>query len=279
MQPFSPILQLYTRKLQPQHHFIIHLKNKKMKKSFETGYAKNVANFQQEISFTKGYGSSYNPSRPSLTIEGLEDALTTAQKAMATAKDAKVAFDNATNARQVAFKDLKPFCVQVLSSFIAAGVPALAIDDAKGILRKVQGRRAKKIVLPKVNETDNAEETAEQKMDRYISVSQLSYDNQLDHFSKLVETVLQQPLYTPNEEELSVTGLKNKLKELGTLNQSVIDTYTKWSNARIQRNYSQFDPVTGIVSIALDVKSYVKSIFGSTSQQYKQISGIKFRRV
>ena len=36
---------------------------------------------------------------------------------------------------------------------------------------------------------------------------------------------------------------------------------------------------TRMVDIALDSKAYIKSAFGATSPQYKQISGIAFKTV
>lgn len=38
---------------------------------YETGHAKNVANFQDLISFCEGYGATYNPSKEALKIPQL----------------------------------------------------------------------------------------------------------------------------------------------------------------------------------------------------------------
>jgi hypothetical protein len=116
-----------------------------MSKNSETGFAKNVANFQQVISFCKGYGADYHPARPSLTLTGLQELLDQSQAALANVKDAKAAFDNATNSRMAAFKELKPFCAQVVSAFISFGVSKLSIDDARGILRKVRAEEPKEL--------------------------------------------------------------------------------------------------------------------------------------
>ena len=39
-----------------------------MASNSETGHAKNVANFEDLISFCNGYGATYNPSKEALTI-------------------------------------------------------------------------------------------------------------------------------------------------------------------------------------------------------------------
>ena len=39
-----------------------------MASTTETGHAKNVANFEDLISFCTGYGASYNPSKAAIAI-------------------------------------------------------------------------------------------------------------------------------------------------------------------------------------------------------------------
>ena len=45
---------------------------------------------------------------------------------------------------------------------------------------------------------------------------------------------------------------------------------------RISRNNLLYKENTGLYDVALDVKNYIKSVFGATSPQYKQVSKIKF---
>ena len=45
----------------------------------------------------------------------------------------------------------------------------------------------------------------------------------------------------------------------------------------IERNQSLYNPLTGLVQTAKEVKQYVKSVFGTTSPQYKQVSGLEFK--
>lgn len=43
-----------------------------MANSQETGHAKNVSNFESLLSFVKGYGDAYNPTRDANKIAALE---------------------------------------------------------------------------------------------------------------------------------------------------------------------------------------------------------------
>lgn len=243
-----------------------------MSSTFETGHAKNVANFKQLISFCEDLGDAYHPSRKELTIEGLKNVLTQAELALTSLNNAKTAFDMATNTRREAFDSLPTFATQIVSAMGATGISALNLADAKGILRKMNGRRAGKPKATVPATTDVPQATT----DKQISVSQLSYDNQVDHFSKLLSIAAQLETYVPNEKELSVAGLQAKLEALNTVNAAVVKNYTILSSARQSRNNTLYDPVQGLAAIAAGVKLYVKSVFGSTNPKYKQISAVSF---
>jgi len=246
-----------------------------MASTSETGHAKNVAHFQNLITLCNSYGT-YNPSRQALQITNLQNVLLQAQAALDKVKNTKATFNNATNSRKEGFNDLKKISMQVMSAFAASDVPKLAVADARGVVRKMQGKRAKEI-KPAVVATTPATPPAlpEATEEKHISVSQLSFDNMVDHFSKLVETVLQQPNYNPNEKQLSRAGLQAQLTQINGLNTAVIQGFVNWHNARIMRNDVLYNPLTGLVQLSADVKLYIKSVFGSTSPQFKQVSGLR----
>ena len=60
-----------------------------MPSTSETGQAKNVANFEDLISFCNGYGATYNPSKDALTIAKLQDLQTNAKASLQQTKTAK----------------------------------------------------------------------------------------------------------------------------------------------------------------------------------------------
>ena len=113
--------------------------------------------------------------------------------------------------------------------------------------------------------------------DKTISSSQQSYDQQIEHFDKLIELLASDSNYKPNEKELGLPAIQAKLAELKTANTTVVDSYTNWSNSRILRSTILYNPLTGLVNTALDVKKYVKSVYGATSPQYKQVSKLEFK--
>lgn len=247
-----------------------------MPSTSETGHAKNVANLESLISFCNGYGAAYNPSKDALTIKNLQSIQTESNSELQKVKTFKTTFDNATDERQIAFKDLKPLSTKVVNAFAVSGATVLAVNNAKTINRKIQGTKANGGTKPPTSPTDP---TTPAPTDKTISTSQQSYDSLIDHFIKLIEAVSQDANYKPNETELQIESLKKKLDSLKKTNTDLINGFTNWSNARIGRNSVLYNPLTGLVQTALDVKKYVKSVFGATSPQFKQVSGLEFTNI
>ena len=55
--------------------------------------------------------------------------------------------------------------------------------------------------------------------------------------------------------------------------------FTNWSNAITNRNITLYNPLTGLAQTGLEVKEYVKSVFGATSLKFKQPNGLEFTNV
>ena len=65
-----------------------------MASTSETGHAKNVANFQDLISFVVGYGATYNPTKDALKLPQLNALLTTSQTSLAEVVTKNTAYNN-----------------------------------------------------------------------------------------------------------------------------------------------------------------------------------------
>jgi hypothetical protein len=66
--------------------------------------------------------------------------------------------------------------------------------------------------------------------------------------------------------------------DLKTKNIAVLNAEIALDNLRSQRDALLYSKTTGIVDKAFAVKAYIKSVFGATSTQYKQVSSIRFTR-
>ena len=246
-----------------------------MSSTSETGHAKNVANFEDLISFCTGYGTAYNPSKNSIKLPALNTLFTNSKNSLIAVTSATTAFNNAVNARVIVFDPLRKLTTRILNALAATDASQQTIDDAKTITRKIQGRRASDKIATVLDNPNTPENEAQ----RSISASQQSYDNLIEHFSKLKDLLSAEPLYVPNENDLKITALTTLLNDFKAKNTAVVNATTVLSNSRISRNDTLYKKYTGLVDIAQEVKKYVKSVFGATSSQYKQISALQFRKV
>jgi hypothetical protein len=241
-----------------------------MPSTTETGHAKNVAYFHDLIAFCIGYGATYAPSRPDLRVGDLQTLETNALNSLADVLAKKTAFNNTVNLRMDAFRGIKALATRLINAIQATSATNELVKDAKTYNKKLQGVRAGKIETP----TDpNAPVPV------YISTSQQSYDQLIQHLSGLIEVLQSEPSYTPNEPDLQVPNLITYRNDLITKNNDVSTAHTDVSNSRINRDDILYRDPTGLIYIAQDVKMYIKSIFGASSDQYRQVKGIPFRRI
>ena len=238
----------------------------------ETGHANNVANFESLITSATAFGASYNPSKESIKLLALQTLLTDSKEALNAVNMAQSAYSNAVAAREAAFEPFGKLITRANNSLKASGTTDQVDESAQTIVRKLLGRRAS----AKLNAEEIKTLEAEGKEVNQISASQLSYDSRLENFDKLIMLLTSVPLYDPNEEDLKVDALKAYYTQLRDKNNDVLTATIQLSNARISRNDILYKPLTGLLDIASDVKLYIKSVFGASSPQYKQISKLKF---
>lgn len=240
------------------------------KSTSEVGHAKNITAFQELIAICKGFGATYNPVKESLKITELEKLLTTTTEKFNQFKTQKTAFDLATQQRKETFADIRPLTTKVSNAFAVSGADANAVAALKNTAKKLHGTTTNKVI-------DKTSTKSTEPAPNKISTSQQSYDRLADHFANIIVALEAQPIYKPNEEELKLTTLKQKLEDLQAKNTALLTAYTAYTNARIERDQALYNPLTGLVQTAKEVKLYVKSVFGTTSPQYKQLSGLAFK--
>ncbi len=245
-----------------------------MTNTSETGHAKNVTNLESLITSIIALETSYNPSRDSIKLPALQALLTASKESLNAVNIAQATYSNAVAARKVAFEPFSKLITRVMNSLKASGASTQVVQSARTIVRKLQGRRAS----AKITEEEKKALEAEGKEVNQISASQMSFDNRIENFDRLIMLLSSIPLYNPNEAELKVETLKALHNQLKEKNTEVILPIVQLSNSRIARNKILYSENTGLVDVALDSKTYIKSIFGATSPQYKQISKLRFIR-
>ena len=179
----------------------------------EVGHAKNVANFEDLINRCIGFGVSYNPSLNAIKIANMNTLRTNALNALNTAVSMHTAYVNAVDNRQAIFDPLQKMATRILAALKACGASDAVMKDAQTINRKIQGKRAKPI--KEVEIQDNQQIVGPTPtpvvLPVNISVSQLSFDSMIEHYTKLIDLLTTVPAYIPNENELKIVGLNTLL--------------------------------------------------------------------
>ena len=269
-----------------------------MPSTSEVGHAKNVANFEDLISVCTGYGATYNPTNTAITLPALNAVYTNANTLMTNVNNSAELYNTAVGSRRAEFEPLKALATKLVNAYIAVNPGKAKIANAKTINAKIQGTKLKKVKeVPTTGgsgggsgtgtgtSTGSGSEsttkgitiTLPSETPKDISASQQSYDQLIEHFSKLVILLAADPLFIPNETALTTTSLNAKLLALKTSNTNFGNAYTQVTNTRIARNHGLYDPNTGLCDIAQTTKSYVKSIYGATAPEFKMINKIKFK--
>jgi hypothetical protein len=221
-----------------------------MASTTETGHAKNVANFEDLISFCTGYGASYNPSKAAIALAALSTLRTNALAALANINALLPANTNAVNAREAAFSPLSKLITRVVNAADASDVSKQVKADVKTIARKLQGKRATpKNDAPAPNPIAPVEETT-----KNISASQMSFDQRIENLDKLIQLLAAQPAYIPNEPELSVAGLTTTLNTMRTTNTTAVNAYTPNSTFAIGGVSCSADSLVVAESFVLRIK-------------------------
>jgi hypothetical protein len=231
------------------------------------------------------YGCTYSPSKPELSISNLQTVLQNSKQALLTVHNTFTTWKNATNDREIDFLVLRPLSTRLLSALIACGATEQTVNDLRTINRKIQGSHSKltKADAGRMAGGDTAlpttpgEEAGE--IPKHISVSQRSFDSQIDHFEKLIILLNSEARYTPAESDLQITTLQSHLTSFKTRNTAAFSAYTALSNARIARNKILYHETDGLVILVRAVKAYIKSQYGSYSQEYELVNRIKFVKV
>lgn len=246
-----------------------------MTQKSETGHAKNVANFENLITNLNSFGEVYKPSKDSITLPALTALLTAAKAAINQVNANEPALKNAVSAREMAFQPLIKLISRVNFALKASASASRVDESVQTLIRKLQGRRAR----PKMTEEEKKAAAEEGKEITEISASQMSYDSRLDNFDKLIKLLASIPEYAPNEDDLSIAGLTALYNDLNAKNTAVLNARVTLKTARTSRDKILYTPLTGLVDLALDVKMYVKSLFGTTSPEARQISKLEFKTI
>ncbi len=238
--------------------------------SNETGDMKILGNFRRLIDIVKA-DALYNPSNALLEATKLENSLAGSISAVDDI-GVKIAPNKfAIDERQNAYAEAKSLVRGSRNILKSSGASAQTLDNADTFSRKALGLRKSKKKADDPN-------TATNEANKNHSASQQSYDAVLGHFRSYVEILKGEPLYNPNENNYKTTGLETKAGDIEAKNNAVSATFVPLNNARTLRDERLYIGENNLCNLAGMIKAYVKAVHGSTSQIFKTINALSFKR-
>ncbi len=239
----------------------------------EKGHAKNLANCSELISDAQSFGAAYNPPKASIQVSSMQAQLAACRKALDGVDACLSAYKIAVAARKAAFSILSRYASRILNILKSTDTTRYVDESARSIVRKIQGTRA----TPRLTEEEKkAQIDAGKEPPVEYSSSQLSFDNRVENLNKLTKFLAGIPEYTPNEEDLKLTGIIAVYNDLDAKNTAVRTAESQLAAARILRDNLLYKPITGLIDIASDAKTYIKAVFGPSSAQYKKVARLEF---
>lgn len=232
-------------------------------------HVKNAASYSRLVDICTGLGGTYNPGHESLQVVALLAQQKEVRKVLSQVIDAKTNFDNVVNERKQVFRDLRRLTPSILLTLELNGASPEKLADVRAFVHQLLGVSSKR-------RTQAPAEGVAPVSKR--STLQLAYVSQADSFAKLIKAVATEPLYKTNDARLSVASLNETLKQLQTLNDRVSDARVHWSKALIQRNEVMYGSAASMFHSWLTVRAYLRSIFGLNSDQYAQLTALRFTK-
>ncbi|MBJ7427864.1 MAG: hypothetical protein JHD28_02745 [Bacteroidia bacterium] len=236
----------------------------------------------------KGYKTTYNPPKTQMEVITLEKLSNDVKLAIDSVVKHEIAVAKATNQREIEFNGIKKLSTRILLAAKACMVTPVHFNDLVTINRKIQGRKSAKVVSEIKKEGVLLAENAKKKeagsefnlldAKKRISSTQQSFNRNLDNFGNLIELLKATPEYKPNEADLKVNALADKLALMKLANEMVVTAQVDLVNARIERNQLMYLKENNLVDTAFGVKNYIRSVFGAKSVLNKNLVALKFNK-
>ena len=242
-------------------------------------HIKNVEAFEKLVGLCAGYGEKYNPAQENLQVQKSVVMLTASRNVLQETGLAKTNYEKATNTREVAYTSLNQLAIRVLGELMSSNVINQTVNDAKFLLRKINGIPTRsRLSIPSGIAHAAGEGTFESnKMSRRVAKG-LDFGTRAQNFEKMIQTLVAEQAYRPNISDLKVDSLSSHLQKLRALNLHVVESYSSLSEARKKRNAMFYKESSNLFSTAQAMKEQVKATFGTKSEAFHEVRKITFTK-
>lgn len=232
-----------------------------------TGHANNLANLKKVASITGELGTKYNPAQEMLKTTNVEKSVALGQKVLDDQQAAEVVYSEAVDVRSSLFENLDKYAQRVVSFYAISGVDAKSVENVKAVHRKMYPQSS-----PKKTAATPTQPKAQPK-----AQSLLGYEDKTSSFAQIASFVEANPKYVSNEPELSKEGVRKFSADLIIANDRCVAAENALETARIERDKVFYSNADSLYNIFRGIKLYIKGAYGSSSVEFKRVSGIEFK--
>ena len=240
----------------------------------QTAHEQNLVNLGIVIARIDKFKSDYNPSRTDLNYTSLNQLKIRGETAISTVTLAELDFKNSSSTRTDSLETIDCLITRAIQTLRNSGASEQIIAQGETMVCDIRGLRM--TAINRLNDLNLSGNSNAESM--HLARYSNTIDCKIRNLNKLIRFLSHIPAYDPIESDLTIASLDNKLTKLKIANQEYGVADAALDGARWSRNVLFYKTDTGIVDIAQSVKSYVKSVFGSNSPQYKGISELVFSR-
>lgn len=232
----------------------------------QTGHYSNISNFEKAIAICSNFRENFAPCNVQIKISNMMQKWHTVIAAETQLQNLRDENRILVNKRENIFKALGKKITMVLGIVDSLPESTAFKKEVKILANKIRGFKMSGFRFENgISHIDD------------FDIPQLSFAQRADNFQKLICLLSTSALYTPNEEKLQLAYLQNELTEMHTLNDTIANSTASITESRLHRNHILYNETDGLLSMMKACKSYVKGLYGASSEEYRSLSVLKFR--
>lgn len=238
----------------------------------QSSFAVNLDRYQILVTAVKGLGQAYAPAAAHISLAEIEKQLTAAQQAATDFNAKHAAWRKATDDRRNGFKPVRKYGTRMFRAFKTMVKDQEAVLTLEASKKKLDGTRIGKLSEGLLKSMGNDVQQPNG------SVAQTGYTDLVNTLEQMQQLAALHTDYAPNEADLKIAGMSKLITDLRAANLAAVVSRNNLQLARQERNEIHCTGTVSIWQTARDVKDYILSLYGSNSPEYKQISGLRFKK-
>jgi hypothetical protein len=239
----------------------------------DTGHAKILESLGKLIAQSETLDQVRLNPPTDLTIAALNTLRTEATALQTKVGDSKADWRTAAQEIAASVETFASLASQAVAQLEARGATAKTVEQARGYVRKLQGKRSSQAAVddPTTPDVDESEQS--------ISASQQSRAAQIATFNELIDFLEAQAAYAGvTKPELLVANLRAKVNSAQDKHDDTIESAAALSADRIARDKLFYLDANNICDRAKRFKLLVKGEYGANSPEYQAVNAIPFQK-